>query len=416
MIHFGLYSIPAGVWNGVPAGRSPLSEWIQMQGNWPHGIPAEEYKTLLAEFNPTNFNADEWIRDMVGAGMRYMVITSKHHDGFALWPSKVSDYNVVDATPFGRDILGELKAACDKYGAKLGFYYSHWLDWEHQYGGRPHEEEFHSEPRWPQPSQEEFEIYWQEKCLPQVRELIDNYDPCLFWFDTWARNSTEWINEHRMDELIGLIREKSPNCLINSRLGTWGHSKGHAAVDYVSTQDNEHPDWHIEQPWETSGTMNHSFAYHQLDFNWRSTHELLKRLIGNAARGGNYHLNVGPMDDGRFQPAVIRRLREMGAWVEINGEALYGTTAYAYDQPEWGAITTRALDDGGTRLYLHIFDPKAQETVVIPDVKTQPTAAKIIETRQPITTESGAEGLTVKIPAEAAAIGIPVIAVDLPTE
>jgi alpha-L-fucosidase len=164
-IHFGLYSLPAGVWNGVPMGRNRYAEWIQMQGNWPHGIPADEYRALAARFDPVRFDADAWINELVLAGMRYLVITSKHHDGFALWPSRVSAYNVVDATPFGRDILGELKAACDKRGVRFGLYYSHWLDWDHPHGGRPHKEEFHSEPVWEQPTDPDFEIYWQEKCL-----------------------------------------------------------------------------------------------------------------------------------------------------------------------------------------------------------------------------------------------------------
>ena len=166
---FGLYSIPGGVWEGRVAGRNMNAEWIQKQGNWPYGISDTNYRSLAKQFNPTTFDADEWIREVKNAGMKYFLITAKHHDGFALWPSKVSTYDVNDATPFKRDILGELVEACKKYEIKLGFYYSHWQDWEHEGGAKPPADAFHSIPGPVQVTGEQFDRYWKEKCIPQVR-------------------------------------------------------------------------------------------------------------------------------------------------------------------------------------------------------------------------------------------------------
>jgi alpha-L-fucosidase len=412
-VHFGLYSIPAGVWNGVRMGRNDYAEWIQMQGDWPRGVPGDEYRALAAQFNPTGFDADEWVTRLADAGMRYLVLTSKHHDGFALWPSRASRFTVADASPFGRDIVGELKAACDARGVRFGLYYSHWLDWEHPHGGRPHEEEFFSEPRWEQPSQEHFEGYWQGKCLPQVRELLDDYDPALLWFDTWAANSSLWINERRIDELVSLVRTRRPECLINSRIGVWGHPRGEEIVDLVSTDDNAFPDRRLARAWETSGTMNHSWGHHRLDFAWKPARALLKNLIHNAARGGNYQLNVGPTADGRFPAPAVRRLREIGAWLGANGEAVYGTEHNPLGtaaQP-WGEITRRA-DGAAERWYLHLTDFRPGEPLIVTGLNAAPASAHVLETGQPVATEATPDGLRVTPPAELSPDDLPVLTLD----
>jgi alpha-L-fucosidase len=397
-IHFGLYSIPAGVWEGELMSRNWYAEWIRMQHRWPEpgGIPKEEYDTLLSQFNPTEFDADAWIREAHNAGMRYFLITSKHHDGFALWPSKVSDYNVVEATPFKRDILGELAAACRKYDVKLGFYYSHWQDWEHPGG---------AQPPWPdrrglgptvtQPTQEAFEQYWQDKCLPQVRELIENYDPAFFWFDSFGKSTL--LTERRLDELIGLVRRLSPDCLINSRIGTQMHSQGNAVVDFHSMGDNQFPKERIDQPWETSGTMNRSWGYHRLDFNWKAVSQFLKYLVDNTSRGGNYQLNVGPMSNGVFPKPAIRRLRQIGAWLDVNGEAIYDAKPVNLSEPVWGRLTAKETSDG-YRLYLHVYAwPKSGE-LLLNGLTTMPAVASVLETTESIKVSTSAVGLHIKIP------------------
>lgn len=413
-VHFGLYSVPAGLWKGETMGRGPYSEWIQLQANWPHGIEGAEYQALARDFNPTQFDAEQWISELVNAGMRYLVITSKHHDGFALWPSKVSKFNAVDATPFGRDILGELKAACDRHGVKFGLYYSHWLDWEHPGGGRAHEsEEFLPGNLWTtQPSDEQFETYWQGKCLPQIAELCDVYKPVLFWFDTWGENSVPYITERRMDDLICLIKERNPTCLINSRIGTWGHSKGDAVVDFLSMGDNAFPERSIEQPWETSGTLNESWGYHQLDFGWKSASELVENIIRTTSNGGNYQLNVGPTGEGCFQPAAIRRLREIGAWMAANGTSIYGAGYAGLPDQKWGRITAVATENG-RRLYLQVTKRPASGEVTVAGLTKLPKLARDLETNEvaSIFQLSVGEDLVVSLPRHGSADSLPQVVV-----
>ena len=422
-VHFGLYSIPAGVWKGEVMGRNGYAEWIRMQQGFPGynaeggvGIERAEYDTLLDQFNPVNFDAEKWILEARNAGMKYFLITAKHHDGFALWPSKVSKYNVVDATPFKRDILGELSKACKKYDIKLGFYYSHWQDWGHPGGAMPpwsgRQYSGITEPTVKQPSQEAFEQYWQEICLPQVRELLENYHPSLLWFDTWCGSA--YITEKRIDELITLVRKSDPACLINSRIGA-ALPNIEDKVDYVSMGDNQFPEEGLPQPWQTSGTMNDSWGYHQRDFNWKPTSFFLKALIQNSAHGGNYQLNVGPKGDGSFPKPSIKRLREMGAWLAINGEAIYGTSRSPVKDPDWGYITTRKLPNGNIRLYLHVLNPRPNQQILL--MLNQPPAttvkARMLETDEEIHWTPVHQGMLIDLPRYVADSNISVIIIDL---
>jgi alpha-L-fucosidase len=419
-VHFGLYSIPAGVWQGEEMGRNHYAEWIRTQWRWPQpdgGIPREQYDTLMARFDPVKFDADEWIRRASEAGMRYFVITSKHHDGFALWDSAVSDYDLA-STPFGargRDPLGELAAACRKYGVKLGFYYSHWQDWEHPGGALPPWPEVRGDPPLKQPSDEEFGKYWNEKCLPQVAELIDRYQPDMFWFDTWGRGAKDQVTPARRDQLIKLIREKAPHCMINGRIA----SHAPAGADFISMGDNQFPDAKNapKVPWETPGTMNHAWGYHRLDFQWRSFHQLLDALINNAHHGGAVTLNVGPLPDGSFQQAATRRLREFAAWMDINESALQPTKRSPFAE---GALpenlrATEGMDKPHFNLF--VLRPLPAGDLVIPQpLKLKKPAtefrAMVLETRQLLGVKQDEQGnLVIRIPGELAGIDHPVIRV-----
>jgi alpha-L-fucosidase len=391
-VHWGLYSIPAGVWRGEVVRGNWYSEWIRMKANAPHGIPADEYHALAREFNPVHFDADAWIREARNAGMRYFLITSKHHDGFALWPSRVSAFNVTDVTPFGRDILGELRAACDAHGVNLGFYYSHWQDWEHPGGARPRGPD--ESIAFKQPDSAAFERYWQEKCLPQVRELMESYSPAFFWFDNWRQD--ELLTPDRLERLIRLVREIDGRCLINSRIGTtWNYPGGDALVDYRSMGDNSFPKERIREPWETSATMQRSWGYHRMDYGWKPTGQLLRHLVDNASRGGNYQLNIGPMADGRLPSADIRRLRAIGAWMAVNGEAIYGTMAGSPAEPEWGRVTERRAGDGKRTLYLHVYDWKPGQTLEVGPVRGRAVRCEALETGEAL--EHRQEGDLVKV-------------------
>ncbi len=409
-VHWGLYSTPAGVWKGKKI-EHPYSEWLQASEH----IPRSEYRELAKTFNPNKFCADEWIREARDAGMKYFVITAKHHDGFALWPTKASSFNVVDATPFKRDILKELAESCKKYDIKLGFYYSHWQDWEGT-GGDICTVHMENE-EYQHPSQQEFENYWQNKCLVQIKELIENYDPFLFWFDSWddyqdkGRDFTSnFLTSHRQEELISLIRSLSDKCLINSRINYSNPSKN---VDFLSMMDNCFPTEKYDMPWETSGTLNDSWAYHSLDYKWNSTQQLLKNLINNASFGGNYQLNVGPMPNGRFQGAAIKRLRDIGAWLSLNGESIYGAQPNPLDSVPWGKITSRTLPNDNSIFYLHLSEFTPGTALFIEGLTAKSSSAIVLESGQPVQTIINENGICVLTPIELRGCDLPVIALEV---
>jgi len=421
-IHFGLYSIPAGVWQGEEMGRNHYAEWIRTQWRWPQpggGITKQQYDTLLTQFNPTKFDADEWISLAAKAGMRYFVITAKHHDGFALWNSTVSDYDIA-ATPFGakgRDPLDELAKACRKYGIKLGFYYSHWQDWEHSGGALPPWPEVQNDPPLKQPSDEEFGKYWNGKCLPQVAELIERYQPEMFWFDSWGQGAKNQVTAPRRDQLIQLIRDKAPNCMINGRIAAHDPT----GADFISMGDNQFPDVDDapKVPWETPGTMNHAWGYHRLDFQWKSFDTLLNALITNAHFGGAVTLNVGPLPDGSFQKAARRRLKEFAAWMEINESALQPTnrSPFAKDVLPEDIRSTLSVDQSNPSFNLFVLKPLPAGDLILPQPLKllKPTTefrAQVIETYEFLKVKLDQQGnLVITIPNELAGIDHPVIRV-----
>jgi alpha-L-fucosidase len=386
-LHFGLPSMPAGVWDGKVMGRNGYAEWIRVQHNWPApgGISRAEYDRLIPQLTLEKFDADLIIREAAAAGMKYLVVTTKHHDGFALWRTKIVAEYSIDATPCGRDMIAELVAACRKHGLKVGFYYSHWLDWEHPGGGQPPWPEKPEDPPWPQPSDEMYEKYWTEKCLPQVSELITMFDPDLFWFDSWesmTKTRDSQLTEERLSRLIGLVRKQSPRVLINSRIGT------EEGVDFLSMDDNYFPDKLIGQPWETSGTMNESWGYHKLAYGWKSPKAFLRNLINNVSRNGNYQLNIGPMGDGSLQPASVRRLRELSGWMSVNGEAIYGTRPVDAAEPAWGRLVGR---EG--KIYAHVFDWPVDGRLVLPKLPMDVKRARVLESGQELAVSGGVVGV-----------------------
>jgi len=404
-IHYGLYSIPGGIWKGKPQGRSPYAEWIKYQALWPDGgaIPDGEYDALAADFTAEHFDAAAWAREIRLAGAGYVVITTKHHDGFAMYDSAVSGYNIVRKTPFGRDLIGELKQACDREGILFGAYYSHWLDWHEAGGGNPHWPAIPGDPAVKQPSQEEFEQYLTGKCLPQLTELLDHYGIRLFWLDCWAKSPL--LTPERLERIINLIHSRGG--IVNSRIGvTWNHPAGdNAGVDYLSMFDNMFPDGPIERPWETSGTFNESWGCSKLDFKWKSTPELLGNLISNVSNNGNYQLNIGPLPDGTIPAASIRRMREVGAWLAVNGEAVYGAAAAKLPKPEWGWIT---LGKDGS-LYCHIQTIPNDRRLAVAKLEQCPISASILESRQSVPLEWNGKELVLHLPEESSRINLPVI-------
>jgi len=324
-IHWGLYAIPAGDWKGQ---RIPgLGEWIMNRGK----IPVADYEKLAKQWNPTQFDAEKWVQMAQDAGMKYIVITSKHHDGFALFDSKVSKYNVVAATPFKRDILKELAAACQKHNMPLGFYYSQSQDW-HEPNGAGNNWDFGPD-QWPDGKElKNYDAYLRGKAEPQVRELLTNYGPvALIWFDT-----PRMMTPERAQRFANILREVQPKTLIDGRLG--------AAGDYVSTGDNVIPSGVQTQYWEVPATTNHTWGFRNDDRDWKSPGEITFKLVDVVSKGGNYLLNVGPMSNGVIPDVVQQNLRTAGQWLKANGEAVYGAGPSPWGE-EMGEPSARGSKD-----------------------------------------------------------------------
>jgi alpha-L-fucosidase len=304
-IHWGLYAIPAGEWKGQRC--RGLGEWIMNRCH----IPVKEYEQLTKQFNPVDFNADAWVQLAQDAGMKYIVITSKHHDGFALFGSKVSKYNVVDATPYHRDILKELAAACQKRGMPLGFYYSQSQDW-HEPGGAGNDWDFGPDQAPDKKELKPYDDYLRGKAEPQVKELLTGYGPvALIWFDT-----PRMMTKERAQRFTNIVRTTQPKTLIDGRLGDQG--------DYVSTGDNVIPSGVQQQYWEVPATTNHTWGFRKDDTDWKAPGDIAFKLVDAVSKGGNYLLNVGPMANGVIPQAPQDNLRAAGRWLKVNGEAVYG--------------------------------------------------------------------------------------------
>jgi len=332
-IHWGLYAIPAGEWKGK---RIPgIGEWIMNRAK----IPVAEYEQLAKQWNPVKFDPEGWVQLAKDAGMKYIVITSKHHDGFALYDSKVSRWDVVDATPFKRDILKELAAACQRNGMPLGFYYSQAQDW-HEPGGAGNDWDFGPDLGPDGKERKPYDQYLRDKAEPQVRELLTGYGPvALIWFDTPRMMTAE-----RAQRFTDLVRSLQPKTLIDGRLG--------AAGDYVSTGDNVIPSQARTEYWETPATINHTWGYRKDDPDWKSPGEITFKLVDIVSKGGNYLLNVGPMADGVIPPASQDALRAVGRWLKVNGEAVYGAGATPWGD-ELGEPSARGGKDlRGEALFL----------------------------------------------------------------
>ncbi|MDI9431594.1 MAG: alpha-L-fucosidase [Planctomycetota bacterium] len=343
-IHWGVYAVPAGTYKGKRI--QGTGEWIMNTAP----IPVDEYKKFADAFNPIGYNADEWVRLAKNAGMKYIVITSKHHDGFCLWDSKVTDWDIMDATPFGRDILAELAAACKKHKIKLCFYHSI-MDWHHPDAQAPFYPNYNDTVQ----SNPNFDRYVEQYMKPQLAELLANYGPLgVLWFDgEWIKDWTE----PKGKELYAWLRELQPDLIINNRVG-----KGRKGMEGLSRSDEYAGDFGTPEQqvpatglpgvdWETCMTMNDTWGYKAYDENWKSSEDLIRHLIDIASKGGNFLLNVGPTPEGLIPQASVARLEVMGKWMAVNGESIYGTTASPIGRPSWGRCTAK-----DNRLYLHVFD------------------------------------------------------------
>ena len=373
-IHWGIYSVPAGTYNGKQI--SGIGEWIMNRAK----IPVAEYKKFAKQFNPVKYDPNQWVRLAKEAGMKYIVITSKHHDGFALFDSKVTDWDIVDATPYGKDLLKPLAEACRKYGLKLGFYYSQAQDWNHPGGAA-------SGGHWDDAQEGSMDEYIKKIAVPQVKEILTNYgDIAVLWWDT-----PRGMNTERADMLQPLINLQ-PGIITNNRLG--GGYQGDC-----STPEQHIPATGLDSDWETCMTMNHTWGFKSYDHDWKSPETLIRNLVDIASKGGNYLLNVGPTAEGEIPHPSIERLKIIGQWMKNYGGSIYETTASPFAWLTWGRCTKKTFINGAT-LYLHVFDWPADGKLVVPGLKNEVKQAYLMANLEKLKTSADRNGVTVHLPAK----------------
>lgn len=375
-IHWGVYSVPAGRYHGQPVGG--IGEWIMYNAK----IPCAEYRAFAREFNPVQYDPDAWVQLARDAGMKYIIITSKHHDGFALFDTKASDWNVVKATPYGQDLLKPLAEACRRHGLKLGFYYSQAQDWNNRGGivcGQQH---------WDRAHDGDTDAYIRNVAAEQVRELLTGYGPiAVFWWDTPCD-----MTRQRADILLPLLRLQ-PGIIHNNRLGIYPGD--------TDTPEQEIPATGIPgRDWETCMTMNDTWGFKSDDQNWKSTATLVRNLVDIASKGGNYLLNVGPTRQGLFPEPSVQRLREIGRWMRVNGAAIHGTTSSPFKRLAWGRATKK-LGPAGSTLYLHVFDWPGDGRLLVPGLRNPVQSVSLLANGQSLPSETTAEGVVVRLPARA---------------
>ncbi len=389
-IHWGIYSVPAGEYQGQRSDR--IGEWIQSWAN----IPRQEYEKFAARFNPVRFDASAWAQLAQDAGMKYLIITSKHHDGFAIFDSRVSDYDIVDATPYGKDVLEELSRECRSRGIRFGVYYSI-MDWHHPSQFVDAEGKHPTAGNGMNRIRPEAKPDYIRYMKAQLEELVSGYDVAVLWFDgEWV----DWWTEEDGKDLYAYVRSLKPEIIINNRVGKGrqgmqGLNKGPGYAGDFGTPEQEIPPTGLPGvDWESCMTMNDTWGFKSYDDNWKSSETLIRNLVDIASKGGNYLLNVGPTSEGLIPQPSVERLTQMGDWLRVNGESIYGTAASPFQELPWGRATRH-----GNRVFLHVFDWPSG-LLEVPALEGRVEQARLLgRPQEPLAVEAEAGRLLIRLPA-----------------
>ena len=351
-IHWGLYSQLGNKVDGET--YYGIGEWIMNQRM--AGIPIAEYKKLANNFNPVDFDARAIAKLARDAGMKYIVITAKHHDGFAMYESRACEFNIVDAPAWGKEPMKDLAAACREQGLGFGFYYSHNQDWTFPGGGGGPQVDASGKPA-------TFDDYFEKKCLPQVQEITTQYGPIeIVWFDTPGK-----MPKHYVEKLVEVVHKNQPGALVSGRAG-------HELGDYQTLGDMEVPIVNVDGLWESVDTTNDSWAYAWYDENWKSPKQILERLVACVARGGTYMLNIGPRGDGSVSARCATALRHAGDWIARYPQVIYDVqgSPWKHSMP-WGDVTQK-----DNVLFLTVFEWPASGELYLPNIEQDVREARLL--------------------------------------
>lgn len=375
-IHWGVYAVPAGTYDGKQIPR--IGEWIMFHGK----IPVEHYKTYAKDFNPVKYDPVAWAALAKEAGMRYMIITAKHHDGFTLFPTAASKWSIMDASPWKKDLIAPLADAARADGLKFGLYYSQAQDWINPGGAKAGMKDGDG---WDDAHKGSFDQYIDQIAVPQVREILTRYHPDVLWWDT-----PHSMNPERAEKLVKLL-PLSPGIIHNNRLG--GGYSG----------DTETPEQRIPatgipgRDWETCMTMNDTWGFKSYDHNWKPLSKLITNLVDIVSKGGNYLLNIGPTAEGEIPPESIKLLKEVGAWMKVNGEAIYGTHASPFKNLPWGRCTVKHAGDD-TVLYLHVLDWPTDGKLAVPGLGNVVKSTGLLADGTKLNVEASEAGPVIRLP------------------
>ena len=391
-IHWGVYAVPAGEWEGQTI--KGIGEWIMRFKK----IPVAKYKSYAPEFTAAKYDPEQWAQLAQRAGMKYVVITSKHHDGFALYDSAVSDWDVM-ASGAKRDLLEPLAKAVRGHGMKFGLYYSQSQDWTHPGGATSGE----IGKIWDPAQKGDYDQYLKTIALPQAKEIIERYDPAILWWDTPMQMTPERVAP------FAELMAKHPRIINNNRLGTG--FKG----DTMTPEQHIPPRGFPGQMFEVCMTMNDTWGYKVNDRNWKSSQRLIQMLSDIASKGGNLLLNIGPRADGSIPQESIERLEAIARWMEVNSQAIHATTASPFPRRlPWGRVTQKADAKGGTTLYLHVWEWPADGKILLPTLKEIPTTGAMLKGGATVTAERTTDGVIVHLPGKATDPDVSVVRLEFP--